>query len=222
MQDTVPRRLKLLETQIFALNDEAMLLSELDGFLAGILVCPDLIMPSEWMPIIWGGDADNPPSFENTRQFQKLSHLIMEHYNAVAIALQNSRYTAIFDFDPRHDETLWEVWIEGFARAMDLRPQSWSSIPLVNVAAHAALTGLTALIEISSRDSHRPDKEIGKLTQTAPDLIPGWIEDLHACRIERHLKNSPISDMRSFTKVGRNEPCTCGSGKKYKKCCRLN
>jgi uncharacterized protein YecA (UPF0149 family) len=24
---------------------------------------------------------------------------------------------------------------------------------------------------------------------------------------------------RSVTKVGRNDPCPCGSGKKYKKCC---
>ncbi|MBQ8917973.1 MAG: SEC-C domain-containing protein, partial [Oscillospiraceae bacterium] len=25
--------------------------------------------------------------------------------------------------------------------------------------------------------------------------------------------------MRAGTKVGRNDPCPCGSGKKYKKCC---
>lgn len=24
---------------------------------------------------------------------------------------------------------------------------------------------------------------------------------------------------RSFNSIGRNDPCTCGSGKKYKKCC---
>jgi len=24
---------------------------------------------------------------------------------------------------------------------------------------------------------------------------------------------------RSVTKIGRNDPCPCGSGKKYKKCC---
>ncbi|WP_245439754.1 SEC-C metal-binding domain-containing protein [Microvirga aerophila] len=26
----------------------------------------------------------------------------------------------------------------------------------------------------------------------------------------------------TFGKVGRNDPCPCGSGKKYKKCCGLN
>ena len=27
--------------------------------------------------------------------------------------------------------------------------------------------------------------------------------------------------IRSEPKIGRNEPCPCGSGKKYKKCCAL-
>ncbi len=29
----------------------------------------------------------------------------------------------------------------------------------------------------------------------------------------------PAPMVRSMPKVGRNEPCPCGSGKKYKKCC---
>ncbi len=28
--------------------------------------------------------------------------------------------------------------------------------------------------------------------------------------------------MRRVQKIGRNEPCPCGSGKKYKKCCGRN
>ncbi|MBX3418050.1 MAG: SEC-C domain-containing protein [Pirellulaceae bacterium] len=30
---------------------------------------------------------------------------------------------------------------------------------------------------------------------------------------------TPCSTIRSGPKVGRNDPCPCGSGKKYKKCC---
>ena len=29
----------------------------------------------------------------------------------------------------------------------------------------------------------------------------------------------PTTVRRSTPKVGRNDPCPCGSGKKYKKCC---
>ena len=28
-----------------------------------------------------------------------------------------------------------------------------------------------------------------------------------------------VIDLKTCKKVGRNEPCPCGSGKKYKKCC---
>ena len=32
--------------------DDVVLLSELDGFLAGVAVCPELIMPSEWLEAV--------------------------------------------------------------------------------------------------------------------------------------------------------------------------
>ena len=42
--------------------DNGMGLSDLDGFLTGIVVGPELILPSEWLPVIWGGDE---PEFRN-------------------------------------------------------------------------------------------------------------------------------------------------------------
>jgi SWIM/SEC-C metal-binding protein len=35
--------------------------------------------------------------------------------------------------------------------------------------------------------------------------------------IERAL--SPVEPIRALPKAGRNDPCPCGSGKKFKKCC---
>jgi preprotein translocase subunit SecA len=32
----------------------------------------------------------------------------------------------------------------------------------------------------------------------------------------------PVTIRRQHEKVGRNDPCPCGSGKKYKKCCGMN
>jgi uncharacterized protein YecA (UPF0149 family) len=31
--------------------------------------------------------------------------------------------------------------------------------------------------------------------------------------------NNKSQGLKSAAKVGRNDPCPCGSGKKYKKCC---
>lgn len=48
-------------------------------------------------------------------------------------------------------------------------------------------------------------------------IEPDEEEDL--TDLDRKL-SPPIQ--REAKKVGRNEPCSCGSGKKYKKCCGLN
>jgi len=50
--------------------------------------------------------------------------------------------------------------------------------------------------------------------------LPQWEKVLPAEKreeIHKEWKQSKI--VRNDSKVGRNEPCPCGSGKKYKKCC---
>jgi uncharacterized protein YecA (UPF0149 family) len=70
---------------------------------------------------------------------------------------------------------------------------------------------------------------------SGPDLIPpsGWLpsvmgegafDDLAQAQagLELWSKRRPAQPQTSrlgAVKVGRNDPCPCGSGKKYKKCC---
>jgi uncharacterized protein len=222
---SIPRHLKQLEKELAGLPDdcEPMLISELDGFMAGILVCPDLIMPGEWLPMVWGGgDDDAAPAFESIKHLEKVVELVMAHYNATANDLQCGRFAPVFDVDTRHDEVIWELWIDGFESAMRLRPQSWAEIADGGEEAHTALAGLITLAEINRGDSYLPEAEARDLADKAPDLIPHWVVTLSAWRIRQHLARQPQSPAPHFGKVGRNDPCPCGSGKKYKKCCGLN
>ena len=148
----------------------------------------------------------------------------MAHYNAVARALQagRGRYEVVYDVDTRNDDTMWEIWIEGFARAMALRPSSWAIIAASDRGTRAALAGLQALIEIADGTSSQAKTEIGELTKMAPDLIPTWVDDLHTWRLGQARATPAKSSMPSASKIGRNEPCPCGSGRKYKKCCGAN
>ncbi len=45
------------------------------------------------------------------------------------------------------------------------------------------------------------------------------LRDKDACRQFQSKPSSPLIASPFLKKVGRNEPCPCGSGKKYKKCC---
>lgn len=90
------RRLKQLDEELLSLGEDTMLLEELDGFIAGLLACPELIMPSDWLPVVWhADDTDQQPIFENLDHANRILGLIMEHYNDVARTLMDSpqRYT---------------------------------------------------------------------------------------------------------------------------------
>jgi len=57
--------------------DNGLGLSDLDGFLTGIVVGPELILPSEWLPVIWGGDE---PEFQTETEMRMVLGTIMGRY----------------------------------------------------------------------------------------------------------------------------------------------
>jgi len=81
------RQLNQLSECLIALppENDGMLLSEFDGFVAGILVCPEMILPSEWLPIVWGEEI--APHFADMDQAKATLDAVMAHYNRVARGL---------------------------------------------------------------------------------------------------------------------------------------
>ena len=126
----LPRYLKQLEQELLALGDDAMLLEELDGFIAGLLVCPELIKTSEWLPVVWGSEEKDEPAFNSLDHLNRVLGLVMEHYNDVARTLMErpNRYGPRFAVDKRHNEILWEIWVAGFEKAVKLRPSAWQKL----------------------------------------------------------------------------------------------
>jgi len=68
------------------------------------------------------------------------------------------------------------------------------------------------LLELSPRDRET-------LRADAPDQIAGAVLDLAEHWGRRPKTPPPQPIVRAGPKVGRNDPCPCGSGKKHKKCC---
>src|SRR5713226_10236256 len=59
---------------------DSMMLSDLDGFLTAIAIGPELVLPSEWMPVIWGGEE---PVFADDAEMQAVLGAIMSRYNEI-------------------------------------------------------------------------------------------------------------------------------------------
>jgi uncharacterized protein len=45
-----------------------MTMDTLHGFLTAIAIGPETIMPSEWLPQVWGEDAGSEPKWKNPRK----------------------------------------------------------------------------------------------------------------------------------------------------------
>jgi uncharacterized protein len=61
--------------------EDCMGLSDLDGFLTAIVIGPELILPSEWLPVIWG---DEEPAFVSDEEMRTVIGTIMGRYNEIA------------------------------------------------------------------------------------------------------------------------------------------
>ena len=83
----IDKDLDQLDAALMALPEEndPMMLSEFDGFCAGLITCPELIPPSVWLREVWG--PGGPPEFAHLDEMQTLLDLIMAHYNRVASML---------------------------------------------------------------------------------------------------------------------------------------
>ncbi len=60
---------------------DSMGLSDLDGFLTAVAIGPELVMPSEWLPIVWGGEE---PVFADDGEAQAVIGGIMSRLGAAA------------------------------------------------------------------------------------------------------------------------------------------
>lgn len=213
MQALSDADLQRLDLYLCGLGDDAMMLSELDGYLAGVIVCPEMIQPSEWLPQVWGEGH----VFQSPEEAQELLPIVMAFYNDIARAIGRSRgYVPRLDADT-DGSPLWELWASGFARALNLRPWAWSSYD--DMAEDAPRDGLSfrllntlaiAADEPGGGALHEDLEQI--LREKAETILGACVEDLHLMRLARMKAEQP-------PKTGRNDPCPCGSGKKYKKCC---
>lgn len=236
--EALPPRLQELDEHLAALpaDAEPMQLSELDGYLAGILVCPELIMPDEWLPLVWGSADDEgaASALESVDDAEALIGLVMDHYNALGRELSRGgeAYAPIFEVDPASEEVLWELWVAGFERAMALRPESWTVIldsapesPAENADENAAmaLSGMLALIAIDQGDSGLTEAQAEEIARQAPDLIPHLVLGLNAWRLGHGMEGGTGGIHAAPNgRAGEDAPCPCGSGKAFKRCCGLH
>ncbi len=186
-------------------------ISGLDGFFTAIICSKNLVMPSTWLPALWG---DYKPEWANEAEFEKVLNLLMRHMNEIAGLLLNDpdKFEPLFLEREVEGRTILIVdeWCVGFERGMSLDKEGWddeSLVPLLSpIHLFGTETGWDELKQMS-----------GELTESHQQAIPSAIREIYSYNLSFRDKAKTLR--RSEPKIGRNDPCPCGSGKKYKVCC---
>jgi uncharacterized protein len=204
----------------------AMNIEMLDGFLAALICGSETVLPSEYLPTIWGGDQTNEPVFDTQSVVREFLSLIMRHWNAICHNLQSDGEFLPVLLNDDSGIARANDWATGFMRGVDMRRDSWLTLMRDDDHGGVLIPIMALAYEHHPDPEMRPYKEPMSI-ERREQLIVGVAASVPAIyryfAAERKLGTQKLSSVRTFrrdgAKVGRNEPCPCGSGKKFKHCC---
>lgn len=208
---------------------------ELAGFLFAVSCSPDLIQPSEWLPVVLNESEGGLASLDEA---QEVLPAIMALYNFVNDGVLDGEpklppgcttlAEPIANLEP--DAPLSQ-WARGMAGGHGWLENVWDEyIPdsfdeeFGGTLMVLSFFASRKLAEEFRAEINSPDKPLGKLAGEMLELLPDAM--CSYAQIGRAIYQSAGSERglkalapKRVEKVGRNELCPCGSGKKFKKCC---
>jgi uncharacterized protein len=114
-----------------ATSNACMNMEELDGFFAALICGPEMVMPSEYLPIVWGQENEEDGLvFESEAQAQQIFSLLMRHWNTIATTLDAGEpyEPLLYEYEVEGTRTAFgNDWAMGFMRGLLLHKEAWQT-----------------------------------------------------------------------------------------------
>ncbi|SCK21190.1 YecA family protein [Vogesella sp. LIG4] len=187
---------------------------EAQGFFAALACGPDKLDIDTWLPEVLG-DA---PAFDNPEHEAEVRSLLQKFYNATADALADGELPELVLYEEEEgEEADFRPWCNAFMYALDVVPTDW-----FEAADDEGFEDLLMPVMALGGMFDGEDGEAALLQFGEAEIngFKGEFEDalLAVYNYWRAKEQAPVTVRRDGDKVGRNDPCPCGSGKKYKAC----
>lgn len=230
--DQIERLANLLEQR--AVPFRGFNLEALDGYFSALAVSPGQLTMEQWEPAIWG----KTPSWDDAEERAAIETLLLTHRDMAVARVRHGNETLPEHLAPllwlpedpenlpdgvdapQEDELdVGRDWALGFFTAVELQEDPWDQWLDENDWMEEIFEQLDRLAsgEVIGEDPTEPGTPIDYRERLGIiSILPDMLADLHHHRIGALTPREPI---RRDATPERNEPCTCGSGKKYKKCC---
>jgi len=209
-----------------AVPESSMILDTLDGFLTALVIGPVSVPIKRWMSLVWDmPDGREAPAFESMDQAKRMTKLVLKMKESIATRLSSSPdvYCPLYMVvDHESDEmynNLVKLWATGFMAGIYCNEKNRKPL-LDKKTVYQEL--ILPIFFLSSFANNVPPVPT-KTSNVVRGLIPEYVKEIRKFWLhqrQRELareKGVVIADEAEQT--GRNEPCPCGSGKKFKKCC---
>ncbi|MEK9719622.1 MAG: UPF0149 family protein [Quisquiliibacterium sp.] len=200
--------------------DESMAVEELDGFFAGLACCPEPVPAEEYLPEILACQPDQAAQRIGAEKYQRLRGLLERHRESMAGQLYEGEGIAPVLGHDEDDKIGGNAWAIGFVRAMALRPDAWSAMDEDDEQAQALdpLMRLVQEVEPPEGEQAEPIQD-DERDEAIGAMLEGVMQVYEFLAPAREKALAPAAPLRrDQPKVGRNDPCPCGSGRKYKAC----
>jgi uncharacterized protein len=193
-------------------------LDAVQGLLCAVVSAPAPIPPSRWLPAVLGEEHE----FASDEDARVITELLMGLHNDVARQLNEGEgFDFIFYGGEGEDHESIAIWCEGYLRGVDLAEPGWDEgtepedldemlFPFLMLSGHWQ--------EIA-KENGEPAMDPAEEEKVLAELRASLADDVLANRQYWFTRSIPETVRRAAPKVGRNEPCPCGSGKKFKNCC---
>jgi uncharacterized protein len=196
---------------------DTMSLEKLDGFFCALIVNPILVEHDDWLNFI----LDENFEFPSDKEAEKFFTLIFRHWNHISRLIKHPPKTkndelympCIEDCDENTTtHKLAERWALGFREGMEFCFDEWEKLFQDEDNYHLIVPVM--LLQLG-RSPEQDDRELS--FQEREDLFIALPSSAYA--LYTYWQDKTKQSKEKKTKIGRNDPCPCGSGKKYKKCC---
>ena len=108
--------------------EQGMAVDAIDGMLAAIACGPDLVNPSEWMPVVWNHTL---PEYDSKEQATRIMDLLMKWYGSVSSEINAGTYQpmmAVWEMEGSTEAVEYpEDWCLGFLEGMKFRSTAWET-----------------------------------------------------------------------------------------------
>lgn len=196
--------------------EDSLTLDALQGFFCAIASAPAPI-PKE----VWLASAIGESTFANDAERKEVTGLMERFAADTARTLAEGMGLDIITYAPNEGDEELAIWCEGYLLGVALAEPDWFTAGDEDTVddllyVFMMLSGrLKEQALESGEEWHAPDVESKLMKEAAEHLY----DDVHgAWQYWFDLRVNREPAKREEAKVGRNDPCPCGSGKKYKSC----